>query len=373
MVRMQQIPSSGLTLSAGCLLQLASSRMTAMESVPSFSLPANPANDFADLRKIVFERGYFKRQFAYYIYKSIEAAVLLTVGVVVLFVFDSVWVQLLNAAYLAFVFGQIGYLGHDAGHRQIFGNERQDDVLSYLYSAFIGLSPRHWIDRHNEHHAHTNREDMDPQNNVSVMAFSQQQAKRKRGWHRFMTKHQAWFFFPLLSFSTVTLRAAMIRYFLKSDIKRVWLDVLQLALHFVVYLGLVFWALPVWLGVVFVIVHQLLWGLYLGLAFAPNHKGMEVIGKDQKIDFLRAQVLTSRNVAPGLLTDFLYGGLNYQIEHHLFPHLPRINLRRVYPIVRQFCKERHVKYHETGVLQSYREIIAYMKEMGTFTVELEIM
>ena len=81
-------------------------------------------------------------------------------------------------------------------------------------------------------------------------------------------------------------------------------------------------------AVVFIVVQQALFGLYLGCSFAPNHKGMPMLAADDQSDFLRRQVLTSRNVRGSWLVDFALGGLNYQIEHHLFPSMPRPNLRR---------------------------------------------
>ncbi|MDP8950858.1 MAG: fatty acid desaturase, partial [Actinomycetota bacterium] len=81
-------------------------------------------------------------------------------------------------------------------------------------------------------------------------------------------------------------------------------------------------------------------------------------------DFLRRQVLTSRNVTAHPLTDFWYGGLNYQIEHHLFPSMPRNKLREAQSIVKAFCREHAIAYHETSVLRSYREILQHLHEVG---------
>ena len=61
----------------------------------------------------------------------------------------------------------------------------------------------------------------------------------------------------------------------------------------------------------------------MGCSFAPNHKGMPVLSAGHTLDFLRKQVLTSRNIRGGWFVDILLGGLNYQIEHHLFPSMPR--------------------------------------------------
>nr|MDT0667651.1 acyl-CoA desaturase [Micromonospora sp. DSM 115978] len=81
--------------------------------------------------------------------------------------------------------------------------------------------------------------------------------------------------------------------------------------HAVAYLAIVAAVLPLGKAVAFVAVHQALFGLYMGCAFAPNHKGMPVSTRSDA-DFLRRQVLTSRNVRGGALTDVVLGGLNYQ-------------------------------------------------------------
>ena len=88
----------------------------------------------------------------------------------------------------------------------------------------------------------------------------------------------------------------------------------------------------------FILVQQGLFGFYLGCSFAPNHKGMPILAAADKTDFLRRQVLTSRNVRGGWLTDLALGGLNYQIEHHLFPSMPRAQPAPAQPLVRAFCE-----------------------------------
>lgn len=88
-------------------------------------------------------------------------------------------------------------------------------------------------------------------------------------------------------------------------------------------IGLLLIALPAWQALVFVLIHKAATGMYLGLVFAPNHKGMLITEHDNDMDFLHRQVLTARNVYANPFVDAWYGGLNYQIEHHLFPSMPR--------------------------------------------------
>jgi fatty acid desaturase len=117
-------------------------------------------------------------------------------------------------------------------------------------------------------------------------------------------------------------------------------------------------------ALLFIVVHQALFGLYMGLVFAPNHKGMQLLDDESQLDFVRRQVLTSRDVKGHAVTDFLYGGLNYQIEHHLFPSMPRNKLKEAQTIVRAFCEARSIPYRETGALQSNREILQYLHRVS---------
>lgn len=96
------------------------------------------------------------------------------------------------------------------------------------------------------------------------------------------------------------------------------------------------------------------------MTFAPNHNGMPHPAGDE--DYLRKQVLTSRNVRGGRFTDIALGGLNYQIEHHLFPGMPTPNLRKAQPIVRQYCADIGVPYEETSLVASYRQALRYLHE-----------
>lgn len=104
--------------------------------------------------------------------------------------------------------------------------------------------------------------------------------------------------------------------------------------------------------------------MYLGCSFAPNHKGMLILSADDRSDFLRRQVLTSRNVNGGWLTDLALGGLNYQIEHHLFPSMPRPNLRRSQPLIREFCQQAGLSYCQTGLVASFSQALRYLNALG---------
>ena len=137
-----------------------------------------------------------------------------------------------------------------------------------------------------------------------------------------------------------------------------------LAVHFIGYGVLVLAVLSPARALMFLVIQQGVFGLYMGCSFAPNHKGMPTLAPDNELDYLRRQVLTSRNVRGSRVVDLVLGGLNYQIEHHLFPSMPRPNLRHAQPLVRAYCAELNLPYVETSLAASYVTVLRHLHGVG---------
>ena len=333
--------------------------------------PARPSlyqpdkeKDYADLKRRIVAAGLLDKQLGYYALNTAIRLVFLAASLTLLFVVDNFWLQLANAAFMAFAFTQIGYLGHDAGHRQIFNGAAKNDQFGLVLNGILGLSRSWWVDTHNQHHVNPNDLDLDPHTAIPIFAFSDEQAREKRGLPRILVGYQAFYFFPILLLQGIGAKLASIQYLASRGVKEHAIELSVMALHFVAYFGLIFYALSVGQAIAFIAVHQALFGLYMGSVFAPNHKGMPTIDGDSQLDFVRKQVLTSRDVRGHAVTDFLYGGLNYQIEHHLFPSLARNKLGKAQVIVRAFCKERGIPYRESGAIESHKEIIQFLHEVS---------
>ena len=321
--------------------------------------------DYLELRRIVKERGLLAPQPAYLVLKIVSTLAMLAAGLGLLAVIDNPWLRLLDAAFLAFVFTQIGLVGHDIGHRQTLRAGPLSAGLGLLFgNLLLGISRHWWIDKHNRHHSHTNEVDGDPDIAIPLIAFTEEAALGRRGLSGLIVRHQAILLFPLMHFQALSLRQSSIQFLLTQRAKYHAAEIVLLVLHAVLYVGLIAVLVGGWQAVIFIVVHQALFGLYMSSIFAPNHKGMPIWAADAPPDFLRQQVITSRNVRAHPLTDFWYGGLNYQIEHHLFPTMPRNRLREAQQIVRAFCQARGIPYHETSFLQSYREILAHLHAVG---------
>ena len=161
---------------------------------------AKPLNDYAELKKLIKQDGLLDKQPIYYTYKTITILGLLALSVVFLFVVHNFWFQIFNAVLFAVASAQLGFLGHDGGHRQIFHTTRKNEILTLLTgNLLIGMSNGWWLDKHNRHHSHPNEMDMDPDIDIGVLAFTEEDVLSKRGIQRAIVRHQKYFFFPLLS------------------------------------------------------------------------------------------------------------------------------------------------------------------------------
>ncbi|QWF79010.1 hypothetical protein HUW46_02411 [Amycolatopsis sp. CA-230715] len=322
--------------------------------------------DYTHLMKLMRQSGLLERRYGYYFAKMTLTLLAFAAGWAALFLVGDSWWQLLVAAFLGFMFTQVAMIGHDAGHRQIFTSRKSSSVIGLVFgNLFVGLSWGWWIDKHTRHHAHPNQEELDPDISVEVLVFSEEQAHHMpRNWvSRFVTRYQAILFFPLLLLEGLNLHASSVEALVRGKVtKAKWLEVVLLAIHVVTVVGTAFLLLSPMKALAFLAVQQAVFGFYMGCSFAPNHKGMPIFAREEKIDFLRRQVLTSRNIRGGVIADFLLGGLNYQIEHHLFPSMPRCNLKHAQHVVRDFCREHGISYYETSAIRSYYEVLKHLHE-----------
>lgn len=324
-------------------------------------------SDYATLMRRVRQAGLLDRRLRYYGWKTAVTAALFGAGWAGLWVIGDSWWALAPAVLLAGVFAQLAFLGHDAGHRQIFATRPANHLYGLLVGNLAtGVSIGWWTSNHNRHHAHPNTEGADP--DVSgILAHSGERALTGKGWRRFVFRYQAWLFFPMLLLEAGSLHYSSVRAVLTWPIPHRAREGAFLAAHAIGYLAAVFLVLSPVKALVFIAVQQGLFGFYMGCTFAPNHKGMTVLSEGDNTDFLRRQVLTSRNVRGSFLIDTALGGLNYQIEHHLFPSMPRPALRDAQPIVQRYCAEIGVPYAETTLLDSYVQALTHLDAVGRTT------
>ncbi len=178
------------------------------------------SNPYPELRGIIKEQGLLEKQPKYYTYKIISTLGLLALSITLLIVIDNTWLMLANAAFLAFVFSQIGYIGHDAGHRSILRSTRGNEIIGLSVSFLIGLSRTWWVTAHNQHHSTPNDLEQDPHTLLPPLAFSQDSALGKSKIMRFVVGYQAFYFVPLLLLECLGLRLASTQFLISQRMSK---------------------------------------------------------------------------------------------------------------------------------------------------------
>ncbi len=321
---------------------------------------------FKELAAQIYDAGLLKRRLGYYSIKIAFTIAAFLGAWCALFLVGNTWFSLLVAAFLGLAFTQLGFLGHDAGHQQIFANRRANSALGMgIGNALIGVSFGWWVPKHNAHHAFPNHVGRDPDLDATLIPpLRDDGAATQRRSRLVPTAWRAWAFFPLMLFRSTGLHVLGVQRLVRNRDRAAAIEALLIAAHFACYLTIVFWVLSPLKALAFLAVQQGVFSVYLGCSFAPNHKGMAVIRGDAPMSFARRQVTTSRNVRGGQLTNFALGGLNYQIEHHLFPSMPRPNLARAQAMVRSFCVDSGLGYCEESFLGSFTKTLRQLASVA---------
>lgn len=300
---------------------------------------------YQELRRSVRAAHLLERAYGYYACMGLVCSVLLMTAVAVPFVLPSSagW-SLIAIVLLSLAIVQSALLGHDAGHVAIFRRTRANWLVGELcWSLVTGIGFWYWNDRHNRHHGRTNDVTADPDLCPSLL----DRILGRSGLavtllslflSTFMFRFESW------GYTRTVLRG-----------RRRATEAILLSVNLLLWA--IFCMLLGWRGVGLFVASQVLGSLYLAAIIAPNHRGMPMWAQGAELSFLERQVLSSRNLTTNPACDLFYGGLNSQIEHHLFPTMPRAHLRRARALVRPFCAACGLAYEETPLLGAYRQVI----------------
>jgi fatty acid desaturase len=340
-------------------LALPSGRASAEDGLPAVVDPSTAS--FHALALQVRAMGLLDRRPDYYRVKITLTIFAFFAGWALFVVVGNSWTTLAVAALVGMMFTQLGFLGHDAGHNQVFGARRRNRLLGLIVgNALIGLSFGWWVPKHNAHHAHPNELGRDPDIGEGV-ALPGNGRGPLASW---LARWQAPLFFPLMLLRSVGMHVLGIKRLLEGRDRASAVEASLIMLHAALYLTVVLWVLSPLKALAFIAVQQAVFSLYLGISFAPNHKGMPIIESATAAGFARRQVVTARNIKGSRFTTFMLGGLNYQIEHHLFESMPRPNLQRVQGLVRDFCVATDLGYREESFVESFRQIVHHLSDAG---------
>ncbi len=352
----------GLMTSLASAGTLGSIRSTAPRDPDAVPLTAS----YSALMRTVRDAGLLRRREGFYY--AVFAGLALALGGIItgMVLLGDSWFQLLMAGALGIVLTQIAFVTHEASHRQIFASGKVNDwVGRLLATAVVGISYHWWMHKHSRHHAKPNQKGADPDIEQDTIAFLPEDAAKSKGAFALITRNQGWLFFPLLTLEGINLHVrSILSLFDKGRVEHRYLELTLIALRLSLYVAVLFMFLPLGMAFAFLGVQLAVFGVYMGASFAPNHKGMPILENDTNLDFLHRQILTSRNLKGGWWATAMFGGLNHQVEHHLFPNMPRPALSRAREIVREYSSAAGISYTETGVMRSYGIVIEYLNRVG---------
>lgn len=326
----------------------------------------NPVSEFSALLNTVRDAGLLRRRTGFYITTFAIITALFAASWVGFALLQDTWYILIIAGVLGILFTQYAFLGHEAAHRQVFESGKANELSGrILADFFVGMSYSWWMNKHTRHHGNPNTVGKDPDIEPDFIIFQEKDAAALHGPAAWLTRRQAWLFFPALLLEGINLhRLAYSTVFSRKKVDKRALSIVLLMVRNVAYLSVVFYFLPLGMAFAFLGVQLAIFGLYMGASFAPNHVGMRILPADSKVDFLRRQVLTGRNVTGGWFMNHFMGGLNFQVEHHLFPSMPRPHLRKANEIVKEYCAARDIEYTENNYFVAQGIVLEYLNRVG---------
>lgn len=321
--------------------------------------------DYIELKKRLEASGLLNYTPIYYLFNFLINILLLTVCFGLIFYFNNWLATILMSIPLAFIGMQFGYLGHDAGHRSISKSEFINELIGHFgHSLFIGSSFSYWKFVHNQHHAEPNHPELDPDTKEDKpFSLTRLKAHQRKGLAKVITRYQSHLLLPAFLLLLFTKRTKSLIHILAGR-KYTAIDIIFIITHILLF----FTVIPYFIGflkaiVLYVLISMQI-GFYFGFAFIPNHVGMTILTENEKMSFMEKQVLTSRNIKSGWFLNFISGGLNYQIEHHLFPHISRKHLPKAKAIVKEFCIKKKLSYKDSSLAEAWKDVFTYLDDIG---------
>lgn len=358
---------------------------------------------YRDLRAKLVMMGMFNSNKWFYVYKCSFNMSMWATACAMVYFSDNVLVHIASSLLLGLFFQQCGWLAHDFLHHQVFKYRKYGDLAGIFWGNLMqGYSMQWWKNKHNGHHAVPNlhnstaeSQDGDPDiDTMPLLAWSLKQAQSFRelradgkdsAFVKLAIKYQAFTYFPILLLARLSWLNESFKtaYGLGGSTANAKVELERKGLQFPILEKLGIFCHYVWMAMLcsgfgrFSVVYSLAYfftatcscGLFLALVFGLGHNGMATYDAETRPDFWKLQVTTTRNITggsgfPQIFVDWFCGGLQYQVDHHLFPMMPRHNLAKTHSLVKSFCKEWQVGYHEADLVVGNLEVLQHLSKVS---------
>ncbi|SFV68801.1 Fatty acid desaturase [hydrothermal vent metagenome] len=263
------------------------------------------------------------------------------------------WNPILLAFFLIVIFTRSVFVSHDILHTQYFKNKAFSKKLSFPFSALILSNSSSWWDhKHNiNHHTYCNIVEKDE----DILALDGTFTHDRKGNSPFLKKHKHLIFWGAMFFMFPAFIAQSYSFVIK---RKLWGELTLMLLHWPLVWGTLYLQLGGMDTMMIALIMSFVLSPWLAFGFITNHLGCETFNDEEakKFSWMELQMRGSRSLKGGFLVHWFYGGLNTQIEHHLFPKAPRFHLLKVQALTREFAKKHDIPYFETSPLRAYIQI-----------------
>ncbi|NP_001351411.1 acyl-CoA 6-desaturase isoform 2 [Pan troglodytes] len=323
--------------------------------------------DFRALRKTAEDMNLFKTNHVFFLLLLAHIIALESIAWFTVFYFGNGWIPTLITAFvLATSQAQAGWLQHDYGHLSVYRKPKWNHLVhKFVIGHLKGASANWWNHRHFQHHAKPNIFHKDPDvNMLHVFVLGEWQpieyGKKKLKYLPYNHQHEYFFLIgpPLLIPMYFQYQIIMTMIVHKNWVDLAW-AVSYYIRFFITYIPFygILGALLFLNFIRFLESHWFVWVTQM------NHIVME-IDQEAYRDWFSSQLTATCNVEQSFFNDWFSGHLNFQIEHHLFPTMPRHNLHKIAPLVKSLCAKHGIEYQEKPLLRALLDIIRSLKKSG---------
>ena len=351
-------------------------RLSKWKSIPKESLvvPAETVA-FRELRDWAEKEGYFKASALYYIFQFLQIVGIFAAAFALSIQYPgNACVQMLSGLLIGVAMSQSGWYSHDILHHQVTHNRKLNSFLGCITGGlFQGFSPQWWKDKHNTHHASSNVHGHDPDiDTLPIIAWDKLDLPKVAvlgSLSKWWIAHQDKLVVLVMAFAQISWRIQSLLELSRLRCNQT-MEKLALCAHYLVYGWLLYTVTVSWYHplVLFASI-EVFGGWGKAAPFVLGHSGMAVYPAGHDVSHIRLQVETSRdvvgsNVVSQLLVNWFMGGLNFQVEHHMFPHMPRHNLHKIAERTREICRHHNIQFTETTFLDGYRKVFQSLRELA---------
>ncbi|KAG0495106.1 hypothetical protein HPP92_006100 [Vanilla planifolia] len=331
-----------------------------------------------DYRRLVAEfskQGLFKEKGHGVLFSFCFMAALFSAAVYLVIGATSTWAHLAAGGIMGFLWIQSGWVGHDSGHYNIMLSPSLNRFAQIVTgNCLTGISIGWWKRNHNAHHVACNSLDYDPDLQhiplfavsskffTSLTSYFYEKKLTFDSLSRFLISYQHFTFYPVMCFARFNLFSQSVILLLsKKKVPGRWQEIVGVILFWLWYPYLVSF-LPSWEErTMFVIASFVVTGLQ-HVQFCLSHFSSTVyVGQPQGNDWFEKQTMGTLDIACSPWMDWFHGGLQFQVEHHLFPRLPRCHLRKIAPLVKELCKKHKLQYSSVGFLEANKRTWATLR------------